>query len=316
MHVYRFVLLTVSCGAGLLADDSALRGKMSMSAYVSVYGISGEVTGGELRLSLEKQLLHLGINVLPHGDPPNYPVLNLKIDAKINTETHTDTSRMERGRIVRGSGIASTSVTVDYTDTIELHEAGNVVVWSKTTGPQRIDALASWTIPDKALGLAIDFAKAWRAVNGRHPAVSDKTPQRLSLAAVAGQAGVPLSAPVGECDNRTAGGCVWPVSFGSVAGTKGQSDIPGPQRDMVLGEIERLGKAGRQVIHCLYGPANRQDNTGFATFHFWFKSVPPDILDLLTSSYNHPLMVEGRVAVDTCPATKTQADYIYSHRLN
>jgi hypothetical protein len=189
-------------------------------------------------------------------------------------------------------------------------------VWSKTTGARKIDALASWTIPDKALDLAIDFVKAWRAMNVRRPPVADKSPQRVSRAAVAGDPGVPLAGSIGACDNKAAGGCVWPVSFASVAGAKGESDIPGPQRDMVLGQIDRLGKEGRQVIHCIYGPANRQANTGFATFHFWYKSVPSDILELLTSSYNHPLMEEGRVAVDACPASKTQADYIYSHRFN
>ena len=61
------------------AQNEALRGKMAMSVYVSVYG-DNEINSAEFRLSLEQQLHDMGITVLPHGDPPNFPVLNLTIN--------------------------------------------------------------------------------------------------------------------------------------------------------------------------------------------------------------------------------------------
>ena len=54
-----------------------------MSVYVSLLGETGYgVNGAELRLSLEQQLHEIGINVLPHGNPPNFPVLNLTVNTR------------------------------------------------------------------------------------------------------------------------------------------------------------------------------------------------------------------------------------------
>ena len=65
--------------APAVAQNEALRGKMAMSVYVSIYG-DNEINPASSGLSIEQQLHDMGITVLPHGDPPNFPVLNLTIN--------------------------------------------------------------------------------------------------------------------------------------------------------------------------------------------------------------------------------------------
>ena len=64
------------------------------------------------------------------------------------------------------------------------------------------------------------------------------------------------------------------------------------------------------------GPVNLETNRGFAVFHFWYQSAPPDILKLLTSAWPHPFMELGRVAVSACPVTRALASQIKGSRFN
>ena len=301
--------LMAGSAARLFADDSALRAKMAMSAYTSVYGVTKEVDAVAIRLALERQLHDLGITVLPHADPPNYPVLNLKIEAK----------QLQRTDTVRSGPIGTPERRVQvlevlYTNTIELRDRGDTLVWSKSGGSKTVPNLMAWTIADDALQLAIAFAQGWRAINGVHPPTPENAPVRIAPAPAGSNPGAPLHADqLGACEKRAAGGCAIPVSFAAV----GQLyDLASSQRGLVQKQFAQLGAAGREVLTCEYGPTNRQTNRGFFVYKFWYKSVPPDILELLTSAYNHPLMELGRVAVDSCPANQTQADNIHAQRFN
>ncbi len=301
--------LMVISAAGLFADDSALRGRTAMSAYASVYGVTKEVDAVAVRLALERQLHELGITVLPHGDPPNYPVLNLKIDAK----------QLQRDDTVRSGPIGSPErrvqiLEVMYTNTIELRDRGDTLVWSKSAGTKTVSNVMAWTIGDEALQLAIGFAQTWRAVNGVHPPTPENPTVRIAPPPADSNPGAPLHAnQIGACEKRTAGGCVTPVSFGVVGELY---DLASSQRGLVQKQFAELRAAGQEVLTCEYGPTNRQTNRGFYVYKFWYKVVPRNILELLTSTYNNPLMELGRVAVDNCPANQTQADNIYAQRLN
>src|ERR1700687_5895799 len=93
-----FALLSIAAVASpspAFAKNEALRGKTAMSVYVSVHG-DNEIYGAGMRLSIEQQLHDIGITALPHRDPPNYPVLNLKIEVKNNGPGHV---RDEQGRV-------------------------------------------------------------------------------------------------------------------------------------------------------------------------------------------------------------------------
>jgi len=174
-------------------------------------------------------------------------------------------------------------------------------------------------IGGKALDLAIGFVKAWVRINGPHPATPDRpmpipNPNAPSLPSnEPGQPLRPSSDQVDRCETRAGGGCVVELSRGVIGSVEG---MPNSQRPMVIQQIEDLKKRNQQVITCEYGPSNLQTNRGFAVFHFWYQSAPPDILKLLTSAFQHPFMELGRVAVTACPATRALASQVKGSRFN
>jgi hypothetical protein len=93
-------------------------------------------------------------------------------------------------------------------------------------------------------------------------------------------------------------------------------DVPEIQRAMVEKDLQRLQAKGWQVITCEYGPTHPETGLGFFVYHFWYRTAPPDILELLTSAYSHPLLDLGRVFVEACPATKALADNAYRKRIS
>ena len=142
----------------VFAQNEALRGKMAMSVYVSIYG--GDQNAAELRLSLEQQLHDIGITVLPHASPPNFPVLNLTIDVR---------QGIQRTVITRGDGSVSSNdmPTATYSSTIELRQLApgqtpamrpikDVAVWSKASNAQTVRGADGWKIPIDALDLGIE----------------------------------------------------------------------------------------------------------------------------------------------------------------
>ena len=300
------------------AQDEALRGKTAMSVYVSVYGNS-EMNGAELRLSLEQQLHDIGITVLPHGDPPNYPVLNLTI-------------KVETREVLRNVSPNKTqrATVVDYTNKLELRQLSpgrtpemrpieDVAIWTAADPTKTIGQLGAWEIAGKALDLAIGFVNAWVRINGPHPATPDRPMPIANPNAPAppsnepGQPLRPASDQVDRCETRAGGGCVVELSRGVIGSVEG---MPNSQRPMVIQQIEDLKKRGQKVITCEYGPSNLQTNRGFAVFHFWYQAAPPDILKILTSAYQHPFMELGRVAVPACPTTRALASQIKGSRFN
>jgi hypothetical protein len=303
--------------APAFAQNEALRGKTAMSVYVSVYGNS-EVNGADLR-SLEQQLHDIGITVLPHGDPPNYPVLNLTI-------------RVETREVLRNESPnrSEAATVVEYTNKLELRQLApgrtremrpieDVAIWTmadptKSTGP-----VMSWRIGGEALDLAIGFVNSWVAVNGRHPATSDRPmalPNPNAPSPPSNEPGQPLrpaSDQVDRCETRAGGWCVVDLSRGVIGSVEG---VPNSQRNMVIQQIEDLKERGQKVITCEYGPVNTQTNRGFAVFHFWCQAAPPEILKLLISVFPHPFIELGRVAVPACPATRALASVVKGSRLN
>jgi len=318
---------TAGAAAPASVQDEALRGKTAMSVYVSVSGNS-EMNGAEFRLSLEQQLHDIGITVLPHGDPPNYPGLNLTIKVETREEVvrrdtperYPDTS----------TGRTRTVTVVDYTNKLELRQLApgrtremrpieDVAIWTKADPTKTRGQIDSWNIAPEALDLAIGFVKAWVRINGPHPATPDRPmpiPNPNAPSPPSNEPGQPLrpsSDQVDKCETRAGGGCVVALSRGVIGSVEG---MPNSQRPMVIQQIEDLKKRNQQVITCEYGPSNLQTNQGFAVFNFWYQAAPPDILKLLTSAWPHPFMELGRVAVPACPATRALASEIKGSRFN
>jgi hypothetical protein len=323
MRVLRLVgLLAITwvlCQAPAVAQNEALREKMAMSVYVSVYG-DNEINPAEFRLSLEQQLHDMGITVLPHTDPPNFPVLNLTINVG--------------GGIVRTTTLYTdgSTTTFDhpisaYSSRLELRQLApgrtpamrpiqDVVIWSKETAEQTVSSIAAWKIPGEALDLAIGFVNAWQSVNGsNHPPTPDKPmplPNPNAPSPPSSEAGQGLYSE-SSCQTRAGGGCVTTINRGQIDSVEA---VPNAHHDMVLQQLADLQKRGQKVITCYYGPTNEQARTGYVPFNFWYQSAPPDILKLLTTAFPHPLMNLGRVAVNACPATKALANVIYANRFN
>src|SRR3989442_15211102 len=118
--------------APVSAQDEALRGKTAMSVYVSVYG-DNEIYSPGIRLALEQQLHDIGITVLPHGDPPNYPVLNLTI----KVETREVLTKISPNKTKRAT-------VVDYTNKLELRQLAP----GRTPEMRPIEDVAIWTKAD------------------------------------------------------------------------------------------------------------------------------------------------------------------------
>jgi hypothetical protein len=311
--------------APALAQNEALRGKTTMSAYVSLLGETGYgVNGAELRLSLEQQLHEMGINVLPHGDPPNYPVLNLTVNTRVWDERRAVITNFPSGRSETSEAVVK---MITYTSKIELRQLApgrttamkpieDVAIWTKTASEKSTRLVDAWRIPGDALNLAIEFVNEWRRVNGsNHPATADRPmplPNPNAPSVASSEPELPLYAG-GNCEVRAGGGCVTQVHRGVIDSVEG---VPNSQRQMVLQQIEALNKRGQKIINCEYGPANPQSGRGFVTYHFWYQSAPLDILKLLVSAFPHPFMEQGRVAVTACPAKRSVADAIYVGRFN
>ncbi len=302
-----------------LAQNEALRGKTAMSVYVSIYG-DREIDATTFRLALEQQLHDMGITVLPHADPPNFPVLNLSIN--VTQGTQRTTTVWSNGRVTTSDLPLSA-----YESRLELRQLApgrtatmrpieDVTVWSKTAEPQTISSSVAWKIPIDAMDLSIEFVKAWQGINGtNHPATPDKPmplPNPNAPSPASSEGGQSLYAD-GSCPTRAGGGCVVAISR---AVTDSVESVPYAQTDMVLKQITDLQQRGQKVMTCTYGPINTQARTGYVTFNFWYQSAPADILKLLTSAFPHPFMNLGRVAVSACPATKALANVISASRFN
>jgi hypothetical protein len=257
-------------------DKDALRGKMAMSVYVSAYGDT-EIPAAEMRLSFEQQLHALGIVVLRHGDPPNYPVLNLVVNVeRLDEKTVTYTCTIELRQLAPGRTPATRPIN-------------DGAIWKLATVKKAVANAFAWNSADDALQLAAKFATAWREVNGPHDATSDKPVQPVSLGSSSSGPGPPLhrSRNCGTKDGGRDGGCVDVVGLGLVGSIY---DVPEIQRAMVEKDLQRLQVKGWQVITCEYGPTHPETGLGFFVYHFWYRTAPPEILELLTSAYSHPLL--------------------------
>jgi hypothetical protein len=317
-----FSIVAVAWPAPASAQDAALRGKTAMSVYVSLLGETGYgINGAELRLSLEQQLHEIGINVLPHGDPPNFPVLNLTVNMRVS-EVRT-VIRYSDGSMSDGTpqkiSIYSTKIEMRQLApgrTPAMRPIEDVAIWTRAVEEKTVRLVDAWRIPGDALDLAIEFVNTWQRVNGSSlPATADRPmpmPNPNAPPPATSEPGQALYAG-GSCDVRAGGGCVTPVHRGVIDSVE---DVPNSQRPMALQQIEELNKRGQKVITCVYGPANVQTGLGFVTYNFWYQSAPPDILKLLVSAFPHPFMEQGRVAVAACPTTKALADVIWGSRFN
>src|SRR5205085_8726593 len=115
------------------AQNDALRGKMAMSVYVSIYG-DKEINAAEFRLSIEQQLHDMGITVLPHANPPNFPALNLTINVS---------SRLVRTTYLYDDGDSTTlydSISA-YSSRLELKQLAP----GKTPATRPIEDVAIWS---------------------------------------------------------------------------------------------------------------------------------------------------------------------------
>lgn len=298
-------------------SDEAIRGKTAMSVYVSVTGDS-EIYAAGIRLSIEQQLHEIGITVLPHADPPNFPVLNLTIgvetqDAQVTELQNGSPVKSYQQKYLRsGSRLELRQLAAGQTR--EMRPIKDEAIWTLAGKTEDVGLIDSWKIGLDALDLVIVFVHKWIAVNGRRAATTDvpmATPNPSTPFPPSSEPGQALHQP--SCPRKEGGGCVVAVSLGV---TGSVYSVPASQRDMVTQQIESQKNRNQMVITCEYGPANPQAGTGFVTFHFWYQSAPPDILRLLTSTYPHPFMELGRVAVAACPATKALASQINASRFN
>src|SRR5437016_1750891 len=202
---------TAGAVALVSAQDEALRGKTAMSVYVSVYG-DKEIYSPGIRLALEQQLHDIGITVLPHGDPPNYPVLNLTIKVEARDVNRT----LSNNRIQRVT-------VVDYTNKLELRQLApgrtremrpieDVAIWTKADPTKTISQIDTWGIAGESLDLGIGFVKSWLGVNGsNHPATADRPmplPDPNAPSPQSSEPGQPLHESADRCDQRAGGGCV------------------------------------------------------------------------------------------------------------
>src|SRR5204862_4820331 len=113
-----------------------------------------------------------------HGDPPNYPVLNLTIKVETREVNRTlPNNRIQRVKVV------------DYTNKLELRQLApgrtremrpieDVAIWTKADETKTIGPIDSWNIAPEALDLAIGLVKSWLGVNGsNHQGTQDRTMQ-------------------------------------------------------------------------------------------------------------------------------------------
>jgi hypothetical protein len=299
-------LMILSAAKARAQDDAVLRGKTAMSAYVSVYG-SSEIYAVGIRLALEQALHDMGITVLPHGSPPNFPVLNLTMRMEVDDErVVTATNKIELRQLAPGQ-------------TREMRPIKDVAIWTLEDKPRRLSQIDTWIVPQDALELAKQFAARWAKANPGRRAPTPDAPMPVAnpnaTPPPSDEPGQSLHRPADGCRGATAagGGCIQPLSQ---AVTLPVNALGASQMPAAVKEIERLKNEGAMVITCEYGPTNPQSNTGFATFHFWYQKVPADILKVLISAFPHPLMDLGRVAVPSCPATRALASVIHASRFN
>jgi hypothetical protein len=310
---------SVMLASPAFAQNDALRGKMAMSVYVSIYG-DNEINPAMFRMSLEQQLHDMGITVLPHGDPPNFPVLNLTINVSTS---------IVRTTLIYSDGSTTTfdHPVSAYSSRLELRQLApgrtpamkpiqDVAIWGKATEEQTVASIAAWKIPGEALDLAIDFVNAWQSVNGSsHPPTPDKPmplPNPNAPSPPSSEGGQSLY-PDPSCKTAAGGGCVNTIYQGV---TDSFNAVPNAQEEMVRKQLADLQQRGQKVITCTYGPINTQAKTGYVTFDYWYQSTPTDILKMLTSAFPHPFMPLGRVAVNACPATKALASVVHASRFN
>jgi hypothetical protein len=146
------------------------------------------------------------------------------------------------------------------------------------------------------LQFAIQFVNAWVQVNPGHPATSFK----------------PLPASHYNVADLTS------PQFSSLVLRKGSigslEDVPDSQRALVEKQLKDLNAAGQQTIICEYGPPNAQLVSDIEEVTFWYKTTPPDIMKLLTSTYSHPLRQLGRTSVSACPPGGAQLELEYRRR--
>ncbi len=318
-------LAAVGLSSAAFAQNEALRDKTAMSAYVSLLGDTGYgVNGAELRLSLEQQLHEIGINVLPHGSPPKYPVLNLTISARVWDERRAVITEFPNGRSETSEAVVKMITYAGKVElrqlapgrTLEMRPIQDVAIWTTSAEEKTVRLVDAWRIPGETLRLAIEFVNTWRRVNGsNHPATADRPmplPNPNAPSVASSEPELPLYAG-GSCEVRAGGGCVTSVNRGVIGSVE---EVPNSQRPMAIQQIEDLNKRGQKIINCEYGPANTETARGFVTYHFWYQSAPPDILKLLISAFPHPFMEQGRVAVSACPVRRSVADEIWVGRFN
>jgi hypothetical protein len=262
----------------------------------------------------------MGITVLPHGDPPNFPVLNLTINVSTS---------LVRTTLIYSDGSTTTfdHPVSAYSSRLELRQLApgrtvamrpiqDVTIWSKNTQEETIASGAAWKIPGEAMDLAIDFVNAWQSVNGSsHPPTTDKPmpiPNSNAPSPPSSEGGQSIYSDP-NCPTQAGGGCVNTIGQGV---TDSFNAVPNALEGMVRKQLADLQQRGQKVITCTYGPINTQARTGYVTFNYWYQSAPADILKLLTSAFPHPFMPLGRVAVSACPATKALASVIFAGRFN
>jgi hypothetical protein len=316
------VLLAIAwllCPATAVAQNEALRGKTAMSVYVSIYGDRG-INPAAFRLSLEQQLHDMGITVLPHADPPNFPVLNLTINVS-NGIVRTTTIYTDGSTTTFDHPISAYSSRLELRQlapgkTAAMRPIQDIAIWSTLTEEQTVSSIAAWKIPGDAMDLAIGFVNAWQSVNGtNHPPTADKPmplPNPNAPSPPSSEGGQSLY-PDGNCPTKAGGGCVNTISQGVTDSFNG---VPNALEETVRKQLDDLQKRGQKVITCTYGPINTQAKTGYVTFNYWYQSAPSDILKMLTSAMPHPFMPLGRVAVNACPATKALANVVDASRFN
>lgn len=77
-------------------------------------------------------------------------------------------------------------------------------------------------------------------------------------------------------------------------------DVPKANRAAFAAIVRQIRDSGQQQLQCRYGPLHK-DGTGFATYIFWYRTVPPDYARVMALAEGSPPAFLGAKSITKCP---------------
>jgi hypothetical protein len=289
--------------------NAALTGVHSMSVYVNVDG-SSDINAATLRLNIEDDLRRVGVNVLPHASPPNFPVMLLTIAVHASTHAEVITQYDPTKPVgLRNQQKTITVTTLPYELSVEMRRlAPNTTTatrpirdeafWRRTASGE-VPQIQGVAIGDRGLSLAYDFVHQWAAANpGRRATVFHPAPPMIPDE---------VGDTVGPLYRET----IQVMFLGAIDSIY---DVPESIRSDVRQQFNALVAAGQKVATCEYRSRD-PNSTATKDYDFWYKAPPANVMALLVTP-SSPFLRLGRNSVNGCPKTVEAAEGIYQARLN